>query len=327
MAINLSKPIYLPNTMCIIIASHMSKSSRIPYLIECLKSHISATIPITIYLSISFETFDIKAACLQHFAEIVDPHKQICVLIREQKTPQMRHIQLTFDEMRPEHEWILFCDDDDTYVPNRVERFAESIVHCINLKLNPDIVLAGVYESTFGKEHREQRHEFWCYCVRRMILERFLIGLKPYPDVLDNKCCDVLFGEYLRRSKPHYLFAQLTEQLYNYRIDNNTDSVTGFIKMNQHKYSNITNPPPLNSMEWSTYVLNWNDYLHDTIDVYLHDIYLRTLVGMPFEDILVAEFKANRPLLEFIDVNLYEKMVDQYNSVRLVCDKVYDHPF
>ena len=131
----------------------------------------------------------------------------------------------------------------------------------------------------------------------------------------------------MRRSKPHYLFAQLTEQLYNYRIDNNTDSVTGFIKMNQHKYSNITNPPPLNSMEWSTYVLNWNDYLHDTIDVYLHDIYLRTLVGMPFEDILVAEFKANRPLLEFIDVNLYEKMVDHYNSVRLVCDKVYDHPF
>jgi hypothetical protein len=130
---------------------------------------------------------------------------QIRILVREQKTPQMRHIQLTFSKLSAEYEWIMFCDDDDTYVANRVERIAETIVQGLNAY---NLLLRGVYESTFGKDHREHRHEFWCYCIHRDVLGKFLNKLEPYPDVLENKCCDVLLAEFILK-------------IFTYQLENN----------------------------------------------------------------------------------------------------------
>ena len=307
--------IYLPNSMCIIIASHISNPTRIPYLIECLKSLTSQTIPITIYLSISFDqTIDVHS-----FTQYIET-PQIRILVREQKTPQMRHIQLTFSELSAEYKWIMFCDEDDTYAAIRVERFAETIVQGLNAY---SMLLRGVYESTFGKDHREHRHEFWCYCIHRDVLGNFLNKLEPYPDVLENKCCDVLLAEFIRRSNPENIYIPIREPLYNYRVENNNDSVTGFIKTNQSRYTNITSPPPFDSAEWITYVLNWNDYLHENIKIFLHDTYLRTLIGVDFEDILLAEFRINRSLLEYVDVSHLTKMRELYDRVHMVCDEIY----
>jgi len=333
----MSSSYYLPNAMCIIIASHISNHNRIPYLMECLNSLRLQSVPIAIYLSISFETVELRRS----FTQIMQTEQNqqnlkdfIHVFIREQKTPQMRHIQLVHSEMSPEHQWILFCDDDDTYDVKRVEKFAEKIAQYYNNhnnhnknhnKHNP--LLTGLYESTFGKNHREHRHEFWCYCVNRAILGRFLDSLQKYPDVLENKCCDVLFAEFLRRSNPETCeFIQIVDPLYNYRVDNNSDSVTGFIQMNQPKYRNITNPPPMDHESWADYVVNWDNYLNDNLNVYLHDTYLRTLVGVPFEDILNAEFKANRPLLEFVDKSHLIKIREQFDRVYKVCNEIYDIP-
>lgn len=317
--------------LCIFIASHISNPKRIKYLQECLISLVNQTIPITIYLSISFQRDELQCElkkCINDTPEISQSGK-LELRIREQKTPQMRHIKYLYNEIiqNSRHEWIMFCDDDDTYIPTRVFKIGSLIASCLNVKISENQKIAGLYESTFGKDHREQRHEFWCYCVNRDVLGRFLQILEPYPDVLDNKCCDVMFGEYLRRSKPELLFTRLEEKCYNYRVEDNSDSVTGYIQTNQHHYTVKSTPPPQLDPTWADYVLDWNEYLHENMHVYLHDVYLRTLVGCDLKFILEQEFRANTPLLPFVDECHLQKLTDLYNRVRTVCHLIYDISF
>lgn len=317
--------------LCIFIASHISNPKRIHYLKECLLSLISQTHPITIYLSISFQSDELVEklkTMLEGSPEIQNSGKFV-LRIREQKTPQMRHIKYLYNEIMEHgrHDWIMFCDDDDTYTPDRVCKIGTMIVNCLQINVNDNQQFVGVYESTFGKDHRENRHEFWCYCVHRNIISRFLEKLDPYPDVLDNKCCDVMFGEYLRRSNPNLFFSRLEEQCYHYRVEDNSDSVTGYIKTYQHHYTVKSEPPAQTDPAWAEYVVDWNEYLHQNIDVYLHDVYLRTLVGCDLVFITQQEFRANTSLLPFVDSCHLEKIKTLHNQVRTVCNLIYDIPF
>ena len=49
---------------CIAVASHISNESRIPYLIECLTSLTTQTIPVEVYLSISCVNDEVKEKTL-----------------------------------------------------------------------------------------------------------------------------------------------------------------------------------------------------------------------------------------------------------------------
>ena len=152
------------NSLCIVIASHLSNTKRICYLIECLESLLKQTVPISVYLSISFQTQEIKEDFLKtnRLSELCS---KINLRIEERKTPQMRHFYLLYPELQRKHNWVMFCDDDDTYEPNRVERISQNIYSGDTQCKQMNKTLAGLYESTFGKDHREHRHEYWCYCV------------------------------------------------------------------------------------------------------------------------------------------------------------------
>jgi hypothetical protein len=315
------------NTICIVIASHLSNPKRINYLIECLESLTKQSTPIAIYLSISFNDSEILDIFLNKLQEY-DLLSKINLRVREIKTPQMRHIQLIYNEIVKKHKWVMFCDDDDTYETNRVEQIANHIYksdyECREIHKK---TLAGLYESTFGKEHREHRHEYWCYCVNIDLLGKFYDKLLEYPDVIDNKCCDVLFAEYLRRSGPDYLFCQLKEKLYNYRIEDNNDSITGYIKCNQTRYTRFNEPPPITDIKFADYVLDWNECLYENMDVYLHDIFLRTIVGCDLDYILKAEFRADSELLKYVDSCHLENIRKNHEHWRKCCDKLFDIPF
>jgi glycosyltransferase involved in cell wall biosynthesis len=303
---------------------------------ECLESLVRQSIPIAIHLSISFESPDLKdqtIASIMSNQELKSANR-ITLHIKSSKTPQMRHIQYLVNELAGVHEWIMFSDDDDTYEPNRALHFANIIAKGIQEigelnKSSPDDPkqFVGIYESTFGKEHREQRHEYWCYCVHIQLLVDFYAKLSKYPDIIDDRCCDVLFGEYLRRSAPNKLFVRVTEPFYNYRVENNSDSVTGFIKTNQPKFTNLEQAPPRERVqEWADYVVYWNGYLYENMDVYIHDTYLRTLVGSDLDYILRAEFMANYSLIDFVDACHVQKIADYHHRLRAVCNELYDIP-
>jgi len=324
------------NSFCILIGSHISNPKRINYLMECLLSLVRQTLPIAVHLSISFATPELKD---QTIASVMSNQelksaKRITIHIKGSKTPQMRHIEYLVNELSGVHEWFMFIDDDDTYEPNRALHFANIIAKGLqeigdHNHSNPHDPkqLVGLYESTFGKEHREQRHEYWCYCVHIQMLVDFYAKLSKYPDIIDDRCCDVLFGEYLRRSGPNKLFARVTEHYYNYRVENNSDSITGFIKSNQHKYTNLEPAPPRERVqEWAEYAIYWNQYLYENIDVYIHDTYLRTLVGCNIDYILHAEFMANYDLIEFVDKCHVQKITEYHHRLRAICNELYDIP-
>jgi hypothetical protein len=311
---------------CIMIASHISNLKRVNYLIECLLSLINQTVVIPVYLSISFNDNNIKNEAIRQFAE----HKffqndYINIYIREQKTPQMRHFLLLLDVVKLKHDWIMFCDDDDSYETTRVDNLLKSIV-IIQDKIIKPTVFAGVYESHCEKEHREHRHEYWCYFINKYVLEHFYDILQNYQDIIDNKCCDVLFGEYMRRMGEKYVFGRLNMRLYNYRVTENQDSITGVIQAKQQVYTRNKEHPPLGDPKLTDYILDWNDYLHEHLEVYLHDVFLRTIVGCDINYILQAEFKFDYDLLIYVDDCHEKKMRDFHNYLRTICGKLYDVP-
>jgi hypothetical protein len=323
------------STFCIAIASHISNKNRVPYLQECLLSLVTQSAPISIYLSISFASQEIREYtlnCLYADASITLP-EYLNIRVRDQKTSQMRHYFLLHQEIAQKHDWIMFCDDDDTYHTDRTSQIIQTIdgarsqIDVINVSRNKalyQLQLAGLYENVSQTNHRVQRHEYWCYCINMDLLGRFFEVVEPAPGILDDRCCDVLLAEYLRRKSPEWIYVTIQATLYNYRVEENADSVTGFIQTNQHKYTIQTSPPPIGDDAWIDYVLQWNEFLHGNMHIFLHDTYLRTLVGCELDVILRTEFKDNYAILEYVDQKHVNMIIELYNHVRLVCGQLYD---
>jgi len=309
------------NDFCVVIASHISKEQRIQYLIECLHSLIHQDVVIPIYLSISFSSIQLNKLTLNTIYRNVQ-HKHLFIIVRSEKTPQMRHIYYLYDEVLKNHKWIMFCDDDDTYNINRTLKIMTYITHFSNQIEH----LAGLYESTFGKNHKEQRHEYWMYCVHYNILQQFYKIVSKYPNIMDNTCCDVFFAEFIRRLKYEKIFIQMKENYYNYRIDNNEESITGFIKSKQPNYRNILHPPTIQSSEFEKYVVSFNHFFADNLHIYLHDTYLRTIVGTSFDLILQNELLANYSILEYIDKKNIDELKIIHEELLKICKELYEIP-
>jgi hypothetical protein len=312
------------DNFCILIASHISNSKRIGYLKECIESLLKQSVIIQIYLSISFENQVLKDE-FEIVKRNVENNNDINIFIRDEKTPQMRHYYLLLETIKNKHKWIMFCDDDDTYKIDRVENIIKS-VYIVEEKTKNETtsIFSGLYESHCEKDHREHRHEYWCYCVNKIILDRFYSCIKEYPDIIDNKCCDILFGEYMRRLGQGFFFARLDSRLYNYRVEENQDSITGVIQSKQNFYTRSKQHPPLGDPQLPEYILDWNDYLYEHLDAYLHDVFLRTIVGCNIEYILQAEFRNDYELLKYVDDCHIEKIRNKYEYWREVCGKLYD---
>ena len=309
------------NDYCVVIASHISKEKRIEYLIECLQSLINQDVVIPIYLSISFGSIQLHNLTLNTIYRTIQ-HEFLFIYVRPEKTPQMRHIYYLYQEVLKNHKWIMFCDDDDTYNRQRTIKIMSYISHFSNQIEH----LAGLYESTFGKNHKEQRHEYWMYCVNYNILQQFYETVSNYPNIMDNTCCDVLFGEFIRRLKYEKIFIQMKEKYYNYRIENNEDSVTGFIQSKQSNYRNVLQPPSILSNEFEKHVISFNEFFSDNLHIYLHDTYLRTLVGTPFDLILQKELLANYAILEFIDKKNMDELKVIHKELLDICKELYEIP-
>ena len=323
------KPIQ--NDMCILIASHISDTSRLSFLKECIDSLIAQTIQVPIHISVSFSmssihnTFNDLILKYSHWVQL----DLLNVHVRDTPTPQMRHYQLLLQEITDSNRptWIMFCDDDDIYTATRVEQFVATIkqdsliVNEISKKM-----YAGLYENTHGKSHQDMRHEYWSYCIHTSILEAFFATLIKHPIILDNKCCDVLFAEYLRRLSDTWVFSILQGTYYEYRVEENANSITGFIKSKQSIYTTNNAPPSMGDDAWLDYVIGWNDYLHENMHIYMHDTYLLALVGMSFDNIVRREFRGNYSIIDYVDQSHITKLRDVYDSVRSVCQEIYHIP-
>jgi glycosyltransferase involved in cell wall biosynthesis len=316
----------------ILIASHISNKRRIHYLQECLQSisqqsqlNSSLIAPntfspyIRVYISISFETEELKDETI-NLLQTFSP-KFLQYKIQPTKTSQFKHYQSAVQDLACKYDWYWFCDDDDTYEPDRIATF----INIVKMHEH-DPAFTGVYESSVGQTHQQYRYEYWAYCVRSAILERFFAVVQD-DEVLDNKCCDILLVEYLRRLDPtQYTFYRIDvapdRPLYRYRKTDNETSVTETILKSQ-QYLWTPNPPPITDPGFADYIVRWNEYLHDNLDFYMHDMFLRTVVGCDLEYILRTEFQADYPYLDFVDVQHKERMIEQYEKTRDLCVSLY----
>lgn len=312
-----------PISCCIAIASHISNAKRIGHLFECLDSLVNQTIVIPIYLSISFENQELNQMFGLELIKRTYLHTDALYLyIRDKKTAQMRHLDLLYPVIKEKYNWMMFCDDDDTYVENRVEVYLQLLqkYHMEVNMLNKDFV--GIYESEYDKDHRNKRHEYWCYCIKPTIFNLFMETIRQYPDVLDNTCCDVFFAEYMRRLGNQYVFAYISDKYYNYRVDNNDDSITGAIR----KSTKIIRKPRLDLNETNSgeIATELNGYLNENLSIYLHDIFLYSIVGSNFDDILKLEFKTEYGILSMIDEEHINKMRTLHEYLREIANQIYD---
>lgn len=315
-----------PKSACIIIASHMSNPKRITYLMECLNSLLTQSLPIEIYLSISFENDNIRDIFAEVYAEQKHLHSELLyIYIKPRKTPQMRHMEELLPLIENKHHWVMFSDDDDTYEKDRVLAVLQTIVNCLDqITKMPDKELIGVYESTFGKDHREQRHEFWCYCVHISMLNKFMNKVRPFPDILEHKCCDVLFGEYLRRANLNMLYGVIKEKYYNYRVHNNSDSITGEIQV---RTKLVRAPRIITETNKKECANELNEYLSKELGIYIHDTYVRTIIGNVFDEILRCEFKNEYEILNLIDQKYVEEIREYHVRLRNLANDLYDIKF
>jgi len=344
----------------VMIASHITSEKRIRYLLETLHSIMgqkmdppSGLYParLAIYLSVSFGSAALETVFENHVLKnylvcrFREFNEFVCMM-RQTKTAQMEHMRLLCAEIMasanvltgvppsvkiPLPDWVLFCDDDDLYSPTRVADFAARIAECVQALQGSDIPetrLAGLYEShDFGVDHRLQRHEYWCYCVRLNVIRDFFEKLAPYRDVIENKCCDIVWAEYLRRLDPSRLFSCVDKKMYYYRRHDNADSVTGEISNIQTRIIRRANPPAFHDAAFADYIVDWDQYLHENLDFYLHDTFLRTVVGNGFDDILRAEFLADYPYLEYVDACHVAKLRALYDRLHGICQKLYELTF
>tara|TARA_B110000967_G_C18896685_1_gene571218 strand:+ start:1014 stop:1964 length:951 start_codon:yes stop_codon:yes gene_type:complete len=307
---------------CIFIGSHIFNHKRIQYLSECLNSLLQQEIPINIYLSISFDNNELKQIVLNIINQLNT--KLLKVFIQNNKTAQMHHMYLLHKEFNNKHKWIMFCDDDDTYEINRTKQII-TYISLYNSKINN---LVGLYESPFNKNHKEQRHEYWTYCININILTKFFNVISKHENVLNNKCCDIFLGEYLRRLNNDKNFIQMKEQYYNYRTINNNDSITNYIQSKQSEYNKILkeNYPNVDNPEFIHYLLKINIFLIDNIDVFLHDTYLYSIIGIKFDNILQKTLLVNYQIKNLIDCEFSKELYKLYFVINEISKELYDIP-
>lgn len=309
----------------IALASHIAKEYRIGLLFATIKSLIEQSMPVPIYVSVSFATPELRETFLELFRknENIRRNPLLHVYVRPEQTSQMRHYAMLCEIIRAsgQLQWVLFCDDDDLYAKDRVKVFSENIQSC--RQLGSGTKLAGAYESTFGKHHREHRHEYWCYCLHIDILTRFFEVVSQWADVLDHQCCDILLAEYVRRLHDDWTFVRITDLLYHYKTEDNGDSVTGTIQRRRSTWQPC--PPDQVDPIFPDYMVALNDFLHQNLSLYEHDTYLRTIVGNSFDDILRHEFKADYPFLKFVDEVHVDKLKQYHQYLRDICNKLYDN--
>lgn len=109
--------------VCIFIPSHINYNGQIDLLYSCLESLISQTNIPDIYISISFGNDTYK----KEFTEkILRNFPKPKYLFSKQKLFQMEHIYKLTKNYANNYELIMFCDDDDTYNKNRVQKIVEA---------------------------------------------------------------------------------------------------------------------------------------------------------------------------------------------------------
>jgi hypothetical protein len=310
---------------CVIVPSHISNINRTKMLMRCLHSLTTQTTKIPIYLSISFET-EIDKTLFNKLIEKNDlvNNETLTIIYQHQRTSQFRHIENVVDNIKNVYKYVMFCDDDDTYEIDRVEKFMVLINFGIT-NCPKDKNFSGCYESDLQKgSHSSSFYEYWSYCVDVDVILNFIEILKinNYGYVVDNTMCDVLFSTYLRHLDDRHVFASICEKLYNY--NRNEFSITQTILKNNKRNREEHVPIITNNIEM--FIKSMNEDIERNMEVIKDNIFLLySIRKSSLDDILKRLLGENYMYKNRINPTILSKIEFEYDNVKCLCEYLYQY--
>lgn len=217
-----------PTRTAVFVASHVTYDLQLQYLRECISSLLNQTTAVDIYVSISYESKYESAV-----REL--PNKYVFLPIkfvfRDTQTSQMNHVRLLTNEFAHNHKLIMFCDDDDTYEPHRVELFDrhnQTTYDGVLYEAENENANASINASNF------KLNEFWrCAMSPEHLCQFFdLFQTDVQKSYLNGPYADLLLVAFLKRlGKRIYCVWRSNEKcgpgpLYNYHKHNESVCVT-----------------------------------------------------------------------------------------------------
>lgn len=211
-----------PTRFAVFVASHISYDKQINYLRNCIRSILVQTEPVDLYVSISSEPKYTSAV-----RELRGDFKMLPVqiLIRDEQTPQMIHIKLLHEQFGGRHDRIMFCDDDDTYEPQRVQVFR---IRLDCLKGPKEMVSRVILVEAESEKNLNTAEEFWRCAVAPSTLTDFYgrFHTEKHISYLKSPYADMILRWFLRSDKWYSRAIIIYPvSLYNYR--EHGDSVCG----------------------------------------------------------------------------------------------------
>lgn len=208
----------------ILVPSHIRYAGQCDLLRKCITSLSNQTFSAhKILVSISFEE-PYKKEILSLIKDFGSESVKVYPITKQMF--QMEHLEKLNNKINEdgiEYDLMMFCDDDDTYHPTRIETFAKYY----HIAQTVDYRCSGVYE--YGRDkHGVREKEYWCYGLKPNILTVFFERSKPIADRLRHRYGDMVLKWFLQYGQTfkYWIMAPVGETLlYNYNTEN-TNSIT-----------------------------------------------------------------------------------------------------
>lgn len=206
--------------IAVLVPSHIYYSDQIERLVKCLNSLCGQTVIPDIIVSISFENDTYK----YELSNLIRNYPSVKFKFSAQQKFQMEHL-LQLSQLVCNYDMIMFCDDDDTYLPVRVEKFMDAFEKMKEYCDKMNIEFGGVREVKNAKTF-DEAPEYWAYGIPPSLLDNFFNRIMGYEDLMRHKFADMYLRNYLKRTGGEsIMFATLVPDIsgvtmYEYTIDN-----------------------------------------------------------------------------------------------------------
>lgn len=192
----------------VIVPCHIKYNLQFTYLVKCLLSLQNQKHKAIIVVGISFAN---KEEYL-FFKDVVFPifKNKVIFIVQKKQTYQMIHIYHCLQKLR-KCDLIMFCDDDDYFIPNRVETFVNLKQENTNSKIIREIIPG----------HNEES-EYWCYGLEPCVLDNFYERSKTNMHFLRHKFGDMYLRNFLLFTQNYGDILTFTAKtpLYVYNTEN-----------------------------------------------------------------------------------------------------------
>ena len=192
----------------IIVPCHIKNNHQFTLLAKCLISLQKQTYNSKIVVGISFANNEE----VLFFKEIVFPlfKNNVIFILQKTQTFQMMHIYHCLQKLQS-CDLILFCDDDDYFIPNRVETFVKLKQENEDSKIIREIIPG----------HNEES-EYWCYGLEPCVLNNFYARCSGKMGFLCHKFGDMYLRNFLLFTQNYGDILTFTTKtpLYVYNTEN-----------------------------------------------------------------------------------------------------------